>query len=125
MEKVQIARLPEAEQKRLNHLYKFSRLMDFAFRVPFLKKYRWGYDGILGLLPGVGDTISFCAALYWVWSARKLKLPLRIQLVLFGRILLDYLIGLLPILGDLVDIGYLAHVRNYETVVQYLESQKR
>ena len=123
MKKVKISSLTEEEQRRLNRLHNLSRMMDFAFRIPFLKKYRWGYDGILGLLPGVGDTVSFLAAVYWVWSARKLKLPLRIQLALFGRILLDYLIGLLPILGDIADIGYLAHVRNYKTVVRHLESR--
>lgn len=122
MEKVKLESLSPSHQKQLNRLYNTARIMDVAFRIPFMKKYRWGYDGILGLLPGVGDSISFIVSLYWLWIARNLKLPLRIQLVILGRFVLDYLIGLLPFLGDIADIGYRAHVRNYKTVVRYLES---
>src|SRR6056297_228754 len=123
MEKVELSFLSKSEQKRLNRLYTFSRVMDFAYRIPFLKNRRWGLDGILGLLPGVGDTISFLAAIYWVWSARTFQLPLRVHLVLIGRIILDYLIGLLPLIGDIIDIGYEVHIYNYKTVVKELQAQ--
>ncbi len=123
MEKVELSFLSKSEQKRLNRLYTFSRVMDFAYRIPFLKNRRWGLDGILGLLPGVGDTISFLAAIYWVWSARTFQLPLRVHLVLIGRIILDYLIGLLPLIGDIIDIGYEVHVYNYKTVVKELKAK--
>jgi hypothetical protein len=121
MEKIELSFLNASEQKRLNRLYTFSRIMDAAYRIPFLKGRRWGIDGILGLLPGVGDTLSFLAAIYWVWSARTFHLPLRVHLVLIGRIILDYLIGLLPLIGDIIDIGYEVHVYNYKTVVKELQ----
>jgi len=123
MEKVELLFLSKSEQKRLNRLYKFSRIMDSAFRIPFLKNRRWGLDGILGLLPGVGDTLSFLGAIYWVWNARTFQLPLRVHLILIGRIILDYLIGLLPLIGDIIDIGYEVHIYNYKTVVKELQAQ--
>jgi len=117
-----ISGLSEADQTRLNQLWKISRWLDFAYRIPFLKRYRIGYDGILGLLPIAGDTIALGVALYWYYSAFRLQIPIKIRLILLGRIALDYLVGLLPILGDFIDVGYQANRKNYLTVVKYLEN---
>lgn len=98
----------EARRARLVAL---AKLMDNAFEVPGLG-VRFGLDGLIGLLPGAGDAISAAISLYIVYEAKRLGAT-RGQLTrMVGNILIDTAVGAIPVLGDLVDIGFKANVRN-------------
>lgn len=98
----------EARKARLVAL---AKLMDNAFEVPGLG-VRFGLDGLIGLLPGAGDAISAAISLYIVYEAKRLGAT-RGQLArMVGNILIDTAVGAIPVLGDLVDIGFKANVRN-------------
>ena len=65
---------PEEKEKRasLEPLFKWiAIIMDDFLRVPGTK-FRFGFDPIIGLLPGIGDTASaFVSALAIIAAARR------------------------------------------------------
>jgi len=108
-----------AAEKGLERYTIIANLLDQAWRVPGTK-LRFGLDPILGLLPGAGDLITALLGAYGVVVARQLGAPKHVQ----GRMLLnlgiDALAGSVPVLGDLFDFGFKAHVRNRVLLEKWL-----
>lgn len=91
---------------------RLGRLLDNAIRLP--GNLRIGIDGLIGLIPGVGDAAGALFAFYIVSRASALGLPKAV----LGRMLLnvgiDTLVGAVPLLGDLFDFAFKANTRNIE-----------
>lgn len=83
---------------------------------------RFGWSNIVGLVPVVGAILTNFWSLQIYLLARKLEdgLPLDIQLIFFFNILVDFLLSLIPIVGDLIEIGYKANLRNYLLLEKHL-----
>ena len=73
---------------------------------------RFGIDGIIGLVPGAGDVLVLCLSLYLVWIGLKMKLPTISIIQMIGNIIVNFLIGLLPIVGDATNFFFRANIRN-------------
>lgn len=86
-------------------------LLDSRFKILGRK---FGIDSLLGLIPGLGDLISLGLALYIVWVGIKMKLPLDKLARMIGNILLDFGLGLVPVLGDIADIVFKSNLKNLE-----------
>lgn len=86
-------------------------MLDNQFQIPGTS-VRVGLDGILGLIPGVGDTISSGLSLLILAEAVQLHVHRRTLAKMAGNIALDWVIGLVPLLGDVFDILYKANMRN-------------
>lgn len=81
--------------------------------------YRFGLSAFINLIPIIGDTIDLILASYLVWIAIKLKVPF-IRLVQMGwNILFNYLIGLIPIVGDAAYILRRANMKNLEIIKRH------
>ena len=110
------------EPGRLQRLQRLSNLMDAAFTVPGTG-IRFGIDPILGLIPGIGDTLSACLSIYIYSHARKACVPRRARLRMLWNIFLDWFVGLFPFLGDLFDIGFRVNTRNVAIISDYTERE--
>jgi hypothetical protein len=95
----------------LEHLDRIARLMDSAITIPGTN-LKIGADSIVGLVPGVGDTLALIPGLYiigmgWRMGASKTTL---------GRMgvnaAIDSVVGSVPLLGDLFDAGFKSKLRN-------------
>lgn len=86
-------------------------LFDRSLTVPGTK-FRIGVDGLIGLIPGVGDTLGLAPLAYYVYIAKRHRLPFGVYAKLAGNQLLDFLAGLIPIIGDLLDFVHKANVKN-------------
>ena len=85
--------------------------MDDMFRIPILG-WRFGLDAIIGLSPGFGDTATTMVSLYILASAVRYRVP-KITLLRMGvNIGLDYLLGSLPLVGDLFDAWWKSNQMN-------------
>ncbi len=110
------------EWGKLNHLDDIARLMDAQFSVPFTK-IRLGLDTLIGLIPGIGDTISFGVAAYIIVQAKTLGADSGQLLRMVLNSFIDWLIGLVPIIGDIFDIGWQSNLRNTRFLREILEDK--
>jgi uncharacterized protein DUF4112 len=95
----------------LDALRRWAVLLDSRFRVPGTS-IRFGLDAIVGLIPGIGDISTPVFAALLLLQAVRMRLPLVVQARMVFNAALDMLMGLVPILGDLADIGWKANLRN-------------
>jgi hypothetical protein len=96
------------------HLERFRSIataLDSRYRIPGVG-VRVGYDAILGLIPGIGDILSGAIASYGLVAGFRLGAPPSVLLRMLGNIALDTIIGAIPLLGDLFDIGWKGNLRN-------------
>ena len=101
----------EATLKRLRWL---ANMLDTAIRLP--GGFRFGADSIIGLAPGVGDVATALIACYFVYEGRRLGLPKAKLMRMSGNVVLDLVLGALPVLGDLFDTIFKANVRNLRII---------
>jgi Domain of unknown function (DUF4112) len=62
---------------------------------------RLGVDGLLGLVPGIGDTATALIASYIVLEAWRLGAPKGTIARMLANLGIDYVIGLVPLAGGL------------------------
>ena len=86
-------------------------LLDSQFRVPGTN-IRFGLDAIIGLIPGIGDISTPIFAGLLLLQGVRMRLPIVVQTRMVLNAAIDMLVGFVPILGDLVDIGFKANLRN-------------
>jgi hypothetical protein len=113
---------PQDEARRRaarERLIVLTRLLDTAFYVPVLRT-RAGLDALLGLIPGVGDFITAALGLYLVMEARELGASRWLRARMIGNLLVDFAAGAVPLVGDLFDVYFKAHVRNLKLLQKEL-----
>src|SRR6266481_1509088 len=101
-----------------------SHLLDDWFRVPGTS-IRFGLDGIIGLVPGLGDIIGGLASTIIVLAAWVRGVPYVTLLRMVVNIGIEVLLGTIPLLGDAFDIAWKANRRNYALVVRHLQQSRR
>jgi hypothetical protein len=110
------------QRTRLSRVRWLSYLLDERFRIPGTR-YRIGLDGLLGVLPGVGDTIGTLLSAYILFEAIQLGVPRATLLRMVGNIALDTLVGAIPVVGDVFDVAWKANKKNVALLNAYLASQ--
>ncbi|WP_370285103.1 DUF4112 domain-containing protein [Pseudooceanicola nanhaiensis] len=106
-----------AEFDRLEWL---ARNMDAAFRLPIIGT-RIGWDGVLGLIPGVGDVATLGPGLYILYRAHKLGASRATLSRMAANMGVDFVVGSIPLLGDLFDMGFKSNLRNVRLLRQHLD----
>lgn len=113
------AHADERAEATLRRLDRFAHLLDDAFRIPLLGR-RIGLDGIVGLVPGIGDAATALVALYPLIEARRLGAPTSLLLRMLANIGTDALLGVVPLAGDLLDFAFKANRRNVALLRRHL-----
>jgi len=106
----------------IQRLDRLAWLLDSSVRVP-LTGLRVGIDGLIGLIPIVGDAASAGLSLYLIAEARRFGLPKPVQIRMLGNMLVDAGLGAIPIVGDLFDFGFKANRRNVALLRRFLGEQ--
>ena len=107
--------------EELRKLDRLAWWMDAAFKVPGTK-WRVGLDGLIGLIPGIGDLIAGGASAWIVAHAVRLGLPWHVVIRMAGNVALESLVGTIPVIGDLFDMGYKANQRNVAIMREAIEA---
>jgi hypothetical protein len=88
-----------------------SQLMDNQFRIPILG-WRFGFNAIIDLIPQFGDIATTIVALYVLVAAVRYRVP-KVTLLRMGvNIAIYFVVGLVPIAGDLFAIWWKPNIRN-------------
>lgn len=101
-----------------------AKLLDDIFVIPGTN-LRLGLDGIIGLIPGVGDVATLIVAGFVMREAQRHKVSGWTKAHMYGNYLLDTVVGLIPFAGDLFDIGFKAHRRNVRILQEHIRKQQR
>lgn len=106
---------------KLKKLEQLARLLDNSFRIPGTS-VQMGLDSLIGLIPGIGDTTGGILSTYIIWQAARMGVP-RIVLMRMGvNVILDAMLGAIPIFGDIFDITFKANQKNVQLLSNYFQS---
>lgn len=106
---------PSAEaQRRLKRLRALAWFLDRSFSAGGGR--RFGLDPLIGLIPGIGDWIAAAFSLYVIYEAARLGLRWAILARMTGNILIEAIVGAVPVAGDVFDFVWQANTRNIRLV---------
>ena len=113
-------RFGTSRSEALERLDGFSRLFDSAFVLPGTN-VRFGIEAVMRLVPGIGDAAASALSCWLLYEAHRLNVPSHV----FGRMVLNVaiegVVGAVPFLGDLFDVGFRANRRNVKILKDYFE----
>jgi Domain of unknown function (DUF4112) len=113
-----------SHEQRLARLDAVARLLDIAFILPGTN-IRYGIDGIIGLIPVVGDLIATALSLWLVREARALGAPWHITARMLGNVAIQGVVGAVPVAGDAFDVLFRANIRNVRMLRRWMDKQPR
>jgi hypothetical protein len=115
---------PRSRAERIARLDALATLLDTAFILPGTN-IRFGIDGIIGLVPGIGDAITTMMSLYIVREARELGAPRHLIARMLVNVAIDGVVGAVPFLGDAFDVMWRANRRNMALLQSHLAGEAR
>jgi hypothetical protein len=113
-----------SREQRLARLDAVARLLDVAFVVPGTN-IRYGIDGIIRLVPVVGDLIASAFSLWLVREARAIGAPWHVTARMLANVALEGAVGMVPVAGDAFDVMFRANMRNMRLLRQWVDRQPR
>lgn len=87
--------------------------------IPLPGGYRVGLDGIIGLVPGVGDLVGGGLSSWILYQAYQQGAPKFILVRMLINIFIDAMVGAIPIFGDIFDFIWKANQRNVALMESY------
>lgn len=97
--------------KALLKAQKLANLLDTAVKLPLIP-IRIGLDSIIGLIPGAGDALMLFVSLRIVWLGKSLGMPKALVAQMVKNSAIDFGLGFVPFIGDIVDVFYKANQKN-------------
>lgn len=108
---------PAAVRQRVEML---EHVLEGLVTVPLLNR-RVGLDVLLDLIPGVGDVVAAALGGWLIWEARTLGMS-RWQLArMAGNVGIDFLLGLIPVIGLVPDYLFRSNTRNLRIIKRHLD----
>ena len=114
-----------AQRSAIPNLDTLANLMDSQFKIPGTN-IRFGLDPLIGLVPGAGDFVTFLISGYMVMILAQNGASGFVLARMTLNILIDALVGSIPLLGDIFDVAFKANRRNMKLMHEhYVEGRHR
>ena len=110
--------MAEQVASKNTYAHKLAHWLDDRFTIPGTD-IKFGLDPVISLIPGAGDVASGMISSYFLVLAVRQDVPGHIIFRMAMNILIDVLIGAIPVLGDIFDFNWKANIRNAELLDQY------
>jgi hypothetical protein len=107
-------------QPALRNIEMLAKLMDNQFQIPGTG-IRFGLDPIIGLIPGGGDFAGFLVAAYMLTTLAKNGASGFVLARMVFNIVLDAVLGTIPVLGDVFDFAFKANQRNLQLMREHYQ----
>ena len=101
-----------------------SHVLDDWFRIPGTS-FRFGIDGIVGMIPGIGDILGGLASCIIVLAAWFRGVPNITVARMVANVAIEVAVGMVPFVGDIFDIAWKANRRNYKLLEGSLHTTPR
>jgi hypothetical protein len=112
------------EETDVEGLDRLAYILDDLIRIPFLN-IRIGLDPILGLVPWFGDTVSALFSLYLIGASIQYRAPKVVILRMAMNVAFDYLLGIIPFVGDASDFFVKSNRWNMNLLRRYAQERRR
>jgi hypothetical protein len=110
----------QSRADRIARIDALATLLDTVLVVPGTN-IRFGLDAVIGLVPGIGDAITTVMSLYIVHEAHQLGAPRHLIARMLGNVLIDSVVGSIPVAGDAFDVLWRANRRNVDLLRAHLD----
>lgn len=110
-------------QRKLKSLDKLAWLLDSSIKIPGTNR-TIGLDGFIGLVPGIGDVVASLLSGYIIVKALIMGLPLFVIGQMVVNMMIEGIIGVIPLFGDIFDFIFKSNRRNVKLMQRYLEDPK-
>ncbi|WP_334049893.1 DUF4112 domain-containing protein [Alteromonas gracilis] len=110
--------------KALLKAQKLANLLDTAVKLPLIP-IRIGLDSIIGLIPGAGDALMLFVSLRIVWLGKSLGMPKALVAQMVKNSAIDFGLGFVPFIGDIVDVFYKANQKNVRIMERWWISENK
>jgi hypothetical protein len=97
-----------------------AALLDSRWRIPGTS-IRFGLDALVGLVPVLGDAATGVVSAYIVLRARNCGAGKTLVARMLGNVLIDTVVGSIPILGSIFDVYFKANNRNISLLRRHLQ----
>lgn len=101
-----------------------AHALDDCFRIPGTA-IRFGLDGLIGLIPGIGDLLAGLTSLILIVGAWFRGVPYITLTRMAMNVGIEVVVGSIPFVGDLFIIGWKANRRNYALLTRHLAQPGR
>jgi hypothetical protein len=112
-----VATLDPARVERLRRL---AVWLDDSIPIPGTG-FRIGVESIIGLIPGAGDLAGGAFSLYILLQAARMGVPRSLLARMGWNLVVDVVVGAVPLLGDLFDAGFKANMRNLALLERHVD----
>jgi hypothetical protein len=93
--------------------------LDARWRLPGTSIH-FGWDAVIGLLPGVGDGLAGLVGGYGLYAGWRLGAPAAVLVRMLLNLAIETVFGSIPVAGDLFDIGFHGNLRNVGLLERWL-----
>ena len=114
----------ELNEEKLLRLKTLSHKLDEAITIPGTER-KIGIDPIIGLIPGAGDLVGGMLSLYIMHAGITMGASRKDIIRMFGNVALEFIIGCIPIVGDLFDATWKSNLRNVKLIENSLMSEEK
>ena len=110
---------PVAVRKRIEAM---EHLLEGLFTIPGINR-KVGLDVILDIIPIGGGAVGAAMGAWMVWEARNLGMSRTQMARMFGNVGIDFLLGIVPIVGAIPDFLFRSNTRNLKIIKRHLDKQ--
>ena len=114
----------ELNEEKLLRLKRLSHNLDEAITIPGTKR-KIGIDPIIGLIPVGGDLIGGVLSIYIMHAGIRMGMPRAAIVRMFTNVALEFIIGCIPIIGDLFDATWKSNQRNVKLIEDSVMSEEK
>lgn len=104
-------------KKQSQFIERLSWLLDESITLP--NGYKIGLDGFIGLIPGLGDFVGGSLSSYIIYKAYQLGVPRMILGRMIINMMVETVLGAIPVAGDIFDFVWKANKRNVALLKDY------
>ena len=99
-----------------------AKLFDTAFILPGTN-IRFGVEAVMRLVPGIGDAAASALSCYLLYEAHRLEVPRHVFARMVANVAIEGVVGAVPFIGDLFDVGFRANRRNVKILQEHFERE--
>ncbi len=108
------------KQEKAQRLEKMAWVLDSIIPIPGTN-WRIGLDGLIGLVPGIGDISAGAISTYILYQALRMGVPTMVVGRMLLNIVMESVVGVIPFFGDIFDFAFKSNKRNVELLREYVD----